>query len=125
MKLLLDTHVLIWWLYDDPRLAKHHRDLIMETDNTIFVSAASFWEIEIKRARGNLIIDPAYPEAIEEEGFAALPIDPRHTLALHRLPDHHQDPFDRILIAQSVVEELTLLSIDRKIARYGDCIKLL
>jgi PIN domain nuclease of toxin-antitoxin system len=124
VKLLLDTHILIWWLYDDPKLPRHHRDLIADGSNDIFVSVASCWEIEIKSSRGNLVIDPDYAEALTEEGFSILPISMGHILALRTLPLHHQDPFDRILMAQAIAEDLTLLSVDRHFKRYDD-IKLL
>ena len=125
MTCLLDTHILIWWLYDDPKLSKRYRELIMDPTNAIVVSVASFWEIEIKSALGHLVIDPGYQEAVTEEGFDILPIKPSHTLALRDLPDYHKDPFDRMLIAQAVSEDLILLSVDRHIARYGGLVKLL
>ncbi len=125
MTCLLDTHILIWWLYDDPKLPKRHRNLIMDPTNAIVVSVASFWEIEIKSALGHLVIDPAYPEAVKEEGFDILSIKSSHALALRDLSNYHKDPFDRMLIAQAVSEDLILLSVDRHIARYGGLVKLL
>ncbi len=122
---LLDTHILIWWLYDDPRLQDRHKHIIMDGKNEVFVSSASLWEIEIKSARGNLVIDPEYTEALAEEGFTVLPIEMRHIIALRELPDYHQDPFDRILMAQALADGLTLLSVDRHIKRYNHLVTLM
>jgi PIN domain nuclease of toxin-antitoxin system len=118
MRYLLDTHILLWWLYDDPKLPTRHRRLLEDTRNEIFVSSASIWEIEIKRQKGNLAIDDRYLDAIEAEGFSILSIRPEHALALRRIPMLHQDPFDRILIAQTIAEGIPLLSVDKKVLQY-------
>ncbi len=115
---LLDTHILIWWLYDHPNLASIFRDCIADPNNEIVVSVASMWEIEIKRNLGKLTIDENYFQAIEEEDFTILPIFASHTLALRNLPDIHKDPFDRILIAQAQCEKLTIMTQDAIIPRY-------
>lgn len=115
---LLDTHILIWWLYDVPQLNVSMRNIIANENNDIIVSVASVWEIEIKRNLGKLVIDENYFNAIEENGFTLLPIFASHTLAIRTLPDIHKDPFDRILIAQAKCEQLILLTQDSIIPRY-------
>ena len=115
---LLDTHILIWWLYDHPNLDSTFRDSICDPNNEIVVSVASIWEIEIKRNLGKLTIDANYFQAIEKEDFIILPIFASHTLALRNLPDIHKDPFDRILIAQAQCEKLILMTQDAIIPRY-------
>jgi PIN domain nuclease of toxin-antitoxin system len=115
---LLDTHILIWWLYDLPQLQPHHRTFIEDTQNAIYVSTASLWEIEIKRGIGKLVIDDRYQEAIESGGFEMLAIEAAHTLGLRSLPSIHNDPFDRMLIAQAKCEKMALLTVDEKVKQY-------
>ena len=119
MKLLLDTHALLWWLSDDPRLGDDARGLIAEPANDILVSAASLWEILVKLRAGKLVAD--IREILEEmkaQGFELLGIGPAHLLALATLPMHHRDPFDHLLIAQAIAEEATFLSEDGRIPQY-------
>ena len=118
MNCLLDTHIFIWWLYDDPKLPQRHREIITDGENLIYISVASLWEIEIKRALGNLVLDPDYFDLIETEGFNILNIEKKHIKELRNLPGLHKDPFDRILIAQSMAENLVLLTVDKKIFQY-------
>jgi len=118
MDILLDTHVLLWWLADDPRLSAKARKLIADRQNTLIVSAATGWEIAIKRRLGKLIMNGALHTAIEDEGFAVLPITLHHAEETLTLPDIHRDPFDRMLVAQARVENVALLTVDRRIARY-------
>ena len=115
---LLDTHILIWWLYDHPNLDSAFRDSIADPNNEIIVSVASLWEIEIKRSLGKLIIDANYFQAIENEDFTILPIYASHTLSLRNLPNIHKDPFDRILVAQALCEKLTIMTKDTIIPHY-------
>jgi len=120
VQLLLDTHVLIWWLADDRKLSKTARSLIAIPDNDVLVSSASLWEISIKEALGRLEIElDDLEEAIARNGFRSLPISFRHALTAGRLPAVHRDPFDRILIAQASVEELRVVSHDRVFERYA------
>ncbi|HVO91795.1 MAG TPA: type II toxin-antitoxin system VapC family toxin [Terriglobales bacterium] len=120
MRLLLDTHILLWWMSDDHKLTKHARDIIANSDNDVLVSSASAWEISIKAALGRLEIElDDLEEAIVKNGFRPLPIGLRHALTIGRLPNIHRDPFDRMLVAQASVEELRLLSHDRVFERYG------
>jgi PIN domain nuclease of toxin-antitoxin system len=121
MKLLLDTHTLIWWLENHPRLGKAARKAIVAADER-FISAVSAWEISVKISIGRLglSIDPA--DSIRElrtAGFRPLPIDFHHAWALRSLPFHHADPFDRMLVAQAQCEGLTLVTADEEIPAYG------
>ena len=120
MQLLLDTHILLWWLSDDHRLSKYAREIIASPDNDVLVSAASVWEISIKAALGRIEIELGDLEnAIVKNGFRPLPIDLRHAVTAGRLPAVHRDPFDRMLVAQASVEELRVVSHDRVFERYG------
>lgn len=120
MRLLLDTHVLLWWLADDRKLRKPAREIIGNPNNDVHVSAASVWEAAIKTALGRLELQlDDLEEAITRSGFRPLPIGFRHAVTAGRLPSVHRDPFDRMLIAQASVEELRLISHDRVFERYG------
>jgi PIN domain nuclease of toxin-antitoxin system len=119
LRLLLDTHVLVWWTTLDRRLSKVARTTIAENENQVFVSAASLWEVAIKRARGLIKLDvEELAESARADGFTELPISIRHTFALQSLANHHRDPFDRLLIAQSVSEHLRLMTADKAILSY-------
>lgn len=120
MRLLLDTHVLLWWLSDDRKLANSGRQIIANPDNDVLVSSASLWEIAIKTALGRLEIElDDLENAIARNGFRSLPIGFRHALTAGRLPNVHRDPFDRMLVAQASVEELRIVSHDRMFQRYA------
>ena len=116
--LLLDTHILLWWLGDDARLPKRVRDRLRAHDPACFVSAATLWEIGIKRALGKLDVPETLAPAIAEEGFHGLPISLAHAERAACLPPHHRDPFDRMLIAQAQLEGLTIMTVDRRIRCY-------
>ena len=118
MELLLDTHVLLWWLMDDARLSDKARGLIADPENTVFASAASAWEIAIKHALGRLTIEGALDAVVSDEGFVTLPISFTHTLETQALPPIHHDPFDRMLVAQARVEALHLLTADLRVLQY-------
>lgn len=118
-RLLLDTHVLLWWLADDPKLGPHARQLIQDERNEVFVSAASAWEISIKKAMGKLKAPDDLDGIVEEEGFDKLPISFFHGERAGNLPSLHRDPFDRMLIAQAQAEGLDLVSGDAMLGRYG------
>ena len=120
MKLLLDSHAYLWWLADGPELSPAARTGIADPANLVLVSAATIWEIEIKRALGRLEAGSADLVAeIEANHFLELPVTARHAAAAARLPRHHEDPFDRLLIAQSQVEGLVCVTRDRVFERYG------
>ena len=118
MRYLLDTHIILWWLYDDPKLPGRHAQIISEAGNHIIVSVASLWEIEIKKAVGKLVVDSDYIEAIKSNGIELLSIHPSHIVGLRSLSLFHNDPFDRIIIAQAQAECMTLLTIDKMVKKY-------
>lgn len=122
MRAILDTHVFLWWNADDPHLSKEARRIIADGRNELFVSAASAWEIALKVARGRLALPE--PPALYVGGrmnlhhFQPLPIQLSHALHIYNLPDIHRDPFDRLLIAQSKLEDLPIMTADPQIAQY-------
>lgn len=118
MNLLLDTHILLWWLADDPSLPAGAGDAIASADNTVVVSAASAWEIAIKTVAGRLEAPGDLEDALQANEFDTLPITVAHALAAGVLPRHHSDPFDRMLIAQARVEHLVLVSADGRFPDY-------
>ncbi|MFQ5773568.1 MAG: type II toxin-antitoxin system VapC family toxin [Kiloniellaceae bacterium] len=122
MNLLLDTHVLVWWFQANPRLGPKAGTCIADPENFVWVSAASVWEIAIKSAIGRAGFDDMLarhlPDAIAEDGFRPLSISVDHAAMVPSLPDHHRDPFDRILVAQALAEGLQIVTADRAIAAY-------
>ena len=118
-RLLLDTHVLLWWLSDDRRLGKRAREAIADPNNEAFASAVSGWEIAIKRGLGKLDAPDDLEEHVKGQGFKPLPITFGHTERVGKLPRLHDDPFDRMLVAQARTEGLVLITKDARIKRYG------
>lgn len=119
MKLLLDTHVYLWWLRDDRRLAAAARDSIADADSIVYVSAATIWEAGIKIALGRLDVGRAdLVEEIDANQFQHLPITAKHASIASLLPRHHDDPFDRMLVAQARSEGLILVSRDTRLEPY-------
>ena len=118
MNLLLDTHVLLWWLDDDPTLSEEARAAISESANIVFISAAVIWEIRIKQSLGKLKIPKNFKKVLETQPFESLNITSEHAHKLSSLPSHHRDPFDRMLIAQAMVERFTLITRDKNIIKY-------
>ncbi|WP_380161258.1 type II toxin-antitoxin system VapC family toxin [Kineococcus sp. R86509] len=116
--LLLDTHVLLWWLSDDGRLPERMRTAVADGENEVLVSAASAWEMSIKASLGKLTAPDDLREEIERQGFTELPVTVDDGLAAGALPHHHDDPFDRMLIAQATRRGLQLLSVDRRFSDY-------
>jgi PIN domain nuclease of toxin-antitoxin system len=120
VRLLLDTHALLWWLADDPKLGRAAREAIADPAALVHVSAASLWEIAIKANLGKLDLGDADLAAeIPANGFVELPIAARHALAAGALPRHHDDPFDRMLVAQAQLEDLVVVTRDSTFAAYG------
>lgn len=119
MNLLLDTHALLWWLGDDPSLSPEARAAVAAPGNLVYVSAATAWEISIKRALGKLEAPDDLGAALAHSSFQALPITLSHATAAGQLPPHHSDPFDRMLVAQARLERLTLVTRDPHIPCYG------
>ena len=122
MKLLLDTHAFLWWITDDGRLSEAARRAISDRDNEVFFSAVSAWELAIKAGIGKLTLNEDLSgfvhEQLLENRFAPLPLTLEHALRVRDLPGHHQDPFDRALIAQVQVEGMRLVSRDTILSRY-------
>ena len=118
-RILLDTHVLLWWLIDSPKLGVTAREAIAAADNVVYVSAASIWEIAIKKSLGKLRAPDNFDHILEQEGFEELPVSVYHAEQAGGMPAHHRDPFDRMLIAQAQAEGLVLVSQDKQIAAYG------
>jgi PIN domain nuclease of toxin-antitoxin system len=119
MNLLLDTHVLLWWLDDNPTLSGEARVEISKSTNVVFISAAVIWEIRIKQSLGKLKIPKDFQSVIEAQPFETLDITPEHAHKIISLPSYHRDPFDRMLIAQAMVERFTLITRDKNIMKYG------
>lgn len=122
MKALLDTHAFLWWIMDDPQLSDRARELITNRNNTFYLSAASGWEIMIKARLGRLQL-PKNPQRFISEQLSlnnieSLPVQMSHALHTITLPDHHRDPFDRILVAQAQLEKIAILSADPQIVKY-------
>jgi PIN domain nuclease of toxin-antitoxin system len=122
VRLLLDTHLFVWFLAGSPKLGRSARKTI-EGASAVFVSSASVWEIAIKAALGKIEADAAVvAEEIEGSGFIELPVSARHAARVAKLPPLHGDPFDRLLIAQALSEPLVLLTADSALANYGSVI---
>ncbi len=119
MTLLLDTHALLWWLDDPQRLSKTAREAIRDGKNTVYISAAVVWEIAIKRALGKLDAPHDLEAVMAANRFLPLPVTIPHALAVETLPNHHRDPFDRLLIAQALHEGFQFVSRDTHVASYG------
>ena len=118
MRYLLDTHVVLWWYLDSDQLSKEHRNLIADGENELYVSAAALWEIEVKRRNGKLDCPIDMMERIKADGFRILPIMAEHLVPLRTIPPIHNDPFDRIMVCQSIVEKIPLISYDKNVNAY-------
>lgn len=122
MNLLLDTHVFIWLSLTPERLSERVTDLLMDETNLWFLSLVSVWEMQIKRQLGKLSLNLPLPELIASQqqtnGLQLLPIELNHIFTLENLPQFHRDPFDRLLIAQAITEQIPLLSIDTVFDHY-------
>jgi PIN domain nuclease of toxin-antitoxin system len=122
LRLLLDTHTLLWFALTDPQLSGTATSLIIDPDNEKLVSPASYWEIAIKISIKKYALSKPYEifmdEAIDKNGFGYLHIEPKHTAALTTLPFHHKDPFDRLLIAQAIIEGIPIISGDTVLDSY-------
>lgn len=120
---LVDTHVFLWWITDSPRLSEQARDIVGNSENRLFFSTASGWEIAIKAGLGKIIFktDNLFnfiKEQLEINSFTPLPVQMNHALHVNKLPHLHRDPFDRMLIAQAQLENLPIVTGDRQIAKY-------
>ena len=128
MNLLLETHVALWAITDSPKLTQTARDLFQSPRASLWVSVASLWEISIKHGLGKGGIPISGAEALDyfrQSGYGLLNVEAEHAVAIETLPTHHQDPFDRILIAQALVEPMRLVTHDAKVALYSDTIVMI
>jgi PIN domain nuclease of toxin-antitoxin system len=120
MTILLDTHVILWWLDDDPRLGSKARDVIGSGDVQLLVSIASLWEVSIKHRIGKLRANAALVAShLREASISVLPVKITHLTALEQLPLHHRDPFDRMLVAQALAETVSIMTNDALVRQYG------
>ncbi len=123
MRLLVDTHALIWFAENDSNLSARAREALRDEANVLLCSVASIWEMAIKASLGKLKLgsplEPGFRRSLEENGVVILPIEYRHAAHVLSLPWHHRDPFDRLLVAQAVLEQLTLISHDACLDAYG------
>ena len=121
MDILLDTHAVLWFFEDDARLSKTAIEAICNPDNQIYVSIATLWEVAIKLSIGKLTLDGGiedFIESIDENGFSLLEVSTGHIKTVVELPFHHRDPFDRILVAQAIVEEMAVITTDTDVVKY-------
>lgn len=123
MRFLLDTHTFLWWVDGNPALSAEAEKVIGNPRNECFLSLASCWEMAIKSSIGKLTltmsVERFVAEQIAEDGFALLPVEFRHVCKVESLPFHHRDPFDRLLVAQSIIEKMAIVSADTTLDRYG------
>lgn len=125
MNILLDTHVALWAITDSPRLTAKARELILSPNSTVWISAASIWEIATKHSLGRGDMPVAAEAALgyfRASGYRLLPVEPEHAAAVVDLPTYHADPFDRMLIAQALLVPMRLLTSDSMVARYSDTV---
>lgn len=118
MRLLLDTHVLLWWLQDPALLSPNARAAIKDGENAVYISAAVIWELVIKKSLGKLSMPNDLESVLNANYFLSLPIIASHTLAIESLPLHHRDPFDRMLVAQASYENMSIVTRDPHILKY-------
>ena len=122
MNLLLDTHMLLWWITDDEKLSKKMRQCLQDPENKLFVSAVTAWELAIKSRLGRISFPKALadflPEQLQLNRMKELSVTLRHALQVESLPTHHNDPFDRMLVAQAQVERLSIVSADKLLSKY-------
>ncbi len=123
MRLLLDTHTFLWWINNDSSLSEPARIAVSSQVNECYLSLASCWELAIKTSIGKLqltkTVDRFIPEELADNDFQLLSIDFRHVAKVETLPFHHRDPFDRLLVAQALIEKMTIISADAVLSEYG------
>jgi PIN domain nuclease of toxin-antitoxin system len=123
VRLLLDTHAFLWWVEGTPALGRRARAAVSDPENEVLVSVASCWELAIKLSLGRLrltrSLERFVPEQLTRNGFVLLGVDFRHVARVADLPFHHRDPFDRLLVAQALQDDLAIVSADRVLRKYG------
>jgi PIN domain nuclease of toxin-antitoxin system len=125
LKILLDTHLILWWLMDSPSLSEDVRKFISDPENDVFVSAVSLWEIWLKQSVGKLKLPARFEERLAVEPVQNLPMTAKHARQVALLPWHHRDPFDRMLVAQAQADELVLLTADTTLTAYGAFVRVM
>jgi len=123
LKILLDTHILLWWLDANPLLPREAIALIRDPENTIFVSAVSLWEIWLKQSLGKLRVPADFVDRLATEAFENLPLTGAQTARIGQMEWIHRDPFDRMLVAQAQTENLVFLTADEALAAYGPAVR--
>lgn len=118
MRYLLDTHIVLWWFANPEKINTKAKKIIRDKSNTVFISSASFWEMAIKKGLGKLVLPHNLIEAVAAESFKILPIMPEESLGVADLPLLHSDPFDRLLVVQAKLNDLTIITNDKKIIQY-------
>jgi PIN domain nuclease of toxin-antitoxin system len=124
VRILLDTHLILWWLMDSPALPDEARKAIGDAENTAFLSAVSLWEIWLKQSLGKLRLPSNFEDQLAEEMFESLPLTAAQARRVALLPWLHRDPFDRMLVAQAQSEGLTLLTADAIVGKYGEFVRV-
>ena len=124
MRILLDTHLILWWLANAAPLSEQARVHISDPENTVFLSAVSLWEIWLKESLGKLRLPPDFEMKLAAESFEHLPLTATHARQVALLPWHHRDPFDRMLVAQAQSEKLVFLTADDVVINYGNFVRL-
>lgn len=124
MKVLLDTHLILWWMMDSPSLPDEARIRIGDPQTTAFVSAVSVWEIWLKQSLGKLSLPKDFEDRLKGEFFENMPLTAEQARQVALLPWHHRDPFDRLLVAQAQAERLTLLTADAVLGKYGEFVRV-
>ncbi len=124
MRLLLDTHILLWWVAGSPNLSDEATSLVANPENPVYVSAVSHWEMRLKLSIGKLRLPANLSAVLKQGAFEELPLTAKQTEAAAKLPWLHRDPFDRMLIAQAMTERMTLLTADERLPAYGSCVRL-
>lgn len=125
MRLLLDTHMLLWWLGNSPSLGKAAKRLISESENAVFVSSVTLWEIWLKVSLGKLRVPADFEDRLRTDSFEILPLTAAHARGVAGLAWHHRDPFDRMLVAQAEEDRLVLLTADETLRAYGSMVRVL
>ncbi len=125
MRLLLDTHLLLWWLMENRELGREAKALIADSDNTIFVSTVSLWEVWLKQSLGKLRLPPDFQARLDAESFEILPLSGAHARKVAELPWLHRDPFDRMLVAQAMTEPAHLLTADSLLSAYSELVRVI
>jgi len=127
LNLLLDTHIALWSITEDPKLSAYALELISSPENTVWVSSVNVWEISIKNSRRKKLIPISGRKSLDffrRAGYLFLSVEPQHTVFVEELPDLHRDPFDRLLVAQALAEPMRLITHDSKVAQYNNTIIL-